>query len=259
MLETMELTTNGRIARLKLNRPEAMNAMNGKMMTELADCLEELHEDRSVHVLILSGNGRVFSAGGDIKAMTNTEGPMNIETAMDDVSRIAKALYTLPQVTVAAVHGAAAGLGFSIALGCDHVIAEENSKLTMNFIGIGLVPDGAGHFFLKERIGVPKAKELIWSGQVLNVHDAAAKGLIEEVTAEGRALEQAEAYAARILATPLQAVIASKHILHSLKLTELEQVLAMETEAQIAMRKTHDHLEGLQAFIDKRPARFKGE
>ena len=114
---------------------------------------------------------------------------MDIGKVMVDVSRLAKALYSLPQITIAVVHGAAAGLGFSVVLGCDYIIAEEDSKLAMNFIGIGLVPDGAGHFFLKERIGIPKAKKLIWSGKVMNGTEAIEKGLIDEVVGEGKAAE----------------------------------------------------------------------
>lgn len=259
MYETLILSKQGRTAELVLNRPGSMNAMNAKMMKELADCFESLLQDRTVQVLLIRGEGRAFSAGGDIKEMMDPNNPMDIEVVMKDVSRLAKALYTLPQITVAVVHGASAGLGFSMALACDHVIAEENSKLAMNFIGIGLVPDGGGHFFMKERVGVPKAKEIIWAGQTLKAHDALAKGLIEEVTAEGRSMEHAEAYAESVLGSPVKAKLASKHILHQMKIGELEKVLEMEAAAQSAMRKSADHLEGIQAFVEKRKPEFKGE
>lgn len=258
MYETIELTKQGRTGYLKLNRPQAMNAMNGKMMKELADCFESLHQEDSLQVLILHGEGRAFSAGGDIKEMMDPDNPMDIDLVMQDVTRLAKALYTLPQITIASINGAAAGLAFSMALACDHVIAEENSKLAMNFIGIGLVPDGGGHFFMKERVGVPKAKQLIWSGQILKAHDALAKGLIEEVTAEGRAMEFAEAYASQSLQSPIRAKLASKQILHQSKTEELAKVLEMEAAAQSAMRKSSDHLEGIQAFVEKRKPVFKG-
>lgn len=258
MYETIELKKQGRIGQLVLNRPKSMNAMNGKMMKELADCFESLLQDSTIQVLIIRGEGRAFSAGGDIKEMMDPEHPMDIDLVMKDVSRLAKALYTLPQITVAAIHGAAAGLAFSMALACDYVVAEENSKLAMNFIGIGLVPDGGGHFFMKERVGVPKAKQIIWSGQVLKAHDALAKGLIEEVTAEGRGLEKAEAYAAEAISSPIGAKLASKHILHQSKVDELVSMLEMEAAAQSAMRKSADHLEGIQAFVEKRKPEFKG-
>ncbi|UJF27861.1 enoyl-CoA hydratase [Planococcus sp. 107-1] len=259
MYETIELTKQGRTGYLKLNRPKSMNAMNGTMMKELADCFESLLDEKSLQVLIIHGEGRAFSAGGDIKEMMDPENPMDIDLVMKEVTKLAKSLYTLPQITIAAIHGASAGLGFSMALACDHVIAEENSKLAMNFIGIGLVPDGGGHFFMKERVGVPKAKQLIWAGQTLKAHDALAKGLIEEVTAEGRAMEHAEAYALDVLSSPVQAKLASKEILHQLKVLELEKVLEMEAKAQSAMRKSADHLEGIQAFVEKRKPEFKGQ
>ncbi|RLQ85046.1 enoyl-CoA hydratase [Planomicrobium sp. Y74] len=259
MYETIRLEKQGRVGHVVLNRPNSMNAMNGQMMKELADCFESLNKDNTLHVVKIYGEGRAFSAGGDIKEMMDPNNPMDIELVMKDVSRLSKALYTLPQVTIAVIHGASAGLGFSMALACDHVIAEENSKLAMNFIGIGLVPDGGGHFFMKERVGVPKAKEIIWAGQTLKAHDALAKGLIEEVTAEGRAMEHADNYANEVLSSPVLAKLASKNILHTLKLPELEQVLEMEASAQSAMRKSKDHLEGIQAFVQKRKPEFVGE
>ncbi len=259
MYETLELTKQGRTGYLKLNRPQAMNAMSGTMMKELADCFEALHHDSTLQVLVIHGEGKAFSAGGDIKEMMDPANPMDIDSVMVDVSRLAKALYTLPQVTIAAIHGASAGLAFSMALACDYIIAEENSKLAMNFIGIGLVPDGGGHFFLKERVGTAKAQHMIWAGQVLKAHDALAKGIIDEVTAEGRSMEYANDYVEQTLASPVKAKLATKHILHHLKVAELEQVLELEASAQSTMRKSTDHLEGIQAFVEKRKPQFQGK
>lgn len=259
LYKTVELEKEGRLARLTLNRPESMNAMDGVMMKELADVFESLKKDESVQVLLIQGAGRAFSAGGDIKAMVDPENPMEIGDVMVDVSRLASSLYTLPQISIAAVHGAAAGLGLSLALGCDYVIAEEESKIAMNFIGIGLVPDGGGHFFLKERVGIPKAKNLIWSGKVLSGEEAYAQGLIDEVVAEGNAAGHGDAFAQQLLASPIAAMIATKNILHEQKSAELESVLKMESEAQVAMRNTADHQEGIRAFVEKRKPEFTGK
>lgn len=257
--QTVVLKKEGRLARLTLNRPKSMNAMDDVMMKELADVFESLQSDQVVQVLVINGEGRAFSAGGDIKKMVDPNNPMDIGKVMVDVCRLAKALYSLPQITIAVVHGAAAGLGFSVVLGCDYIIAEEDSKLAMNFIGIGLVPDGAGHFFLKERVGVPEAKKIIWSGKVMSGTEAIEKGLIDEVLTEGKAAEYGENFAQKLLASPIAAMIASKKILHEQKMTELDNILKMESEAQVAMRKTADHLEGIQAFVEKRKPVFKGE
>lgn len=258
MYETLLVKKEGRIATLSLNRPEAMNAMNDVMMRELAESLESLKEDRSIQAVIIKGEGHAFSAGGDIKAMIDTESPLNIEDAMVYLSRIATALYTLPQITIASVHGAAAGLGFSMVLGCDIIITEENSKLAMNFIGIGLVPDGGGHFFLKERVGIPKAKQLMWSGQLFTGKEAQKIGLVDEVASDGLGQATAEAYAQKLLQSPLAAMIASKEILHASKLQDLEIILEKEAKMQSAMRQTADHIEGINAFVEKRTPVFKG-
>lgn len=259
LYSTIELTMEGRLARLTMNRPDSMNAMDDTMMKELADAFESLSSNKEVQVLIIKGAGRTFSAGGDIKKMIDPDAPMEIEKVMSDVSRLAKGLYQLPQISIAAIHGAAAGLGFSLALGCDVIIAEENSKLAMNFIGIGLIPDGAGHFFLKERIGVPQAKQLIWSGEVMQAEPAKEKGLIDQIVPDGSVSQASDALAQKFLSTPIAAMLASKKILHEQKIGELESVLRMESEQQVAMRKTKDHLEGINAFVGKRKPAFVGE
>lgn len=259
LYSTIELIMEGRLARLTMNRPDSMNAMDDTMMGELADAFESLSSNDEVQVLIINGAGRTFSAGGDIKKMIDPNAPMDIEKVMINVSRLAKALYELPQITIAAIHGSAAGLGFSLALGCDAVIAEENSKLAMNFIGIGLVPDGAGHFFLKERIGVPQAKQLIWSGEVMRAETAKEKGLIDQIVPDGSVSQASDALAQQFLSAPIAAMLASKKILHEQKIGELENVLRMESEQQVAMRKTKDHLEGINAFVGKRKPAFVGE
>lgn len=259
MFTTIKLEKEERIATLTLNRPEAMNSMNEVMMLELAECLESLKEDTAVQVLLIKGEGRAFSAGGDIKAMIDPEIRFNIEDVMKYVSRIALALYTLPQITIASVHGAAAGIGFSLVLGCDVIIAEENSKLAMNFIGIGLVADGGGHFFLKERLGVSKAKHLIWEGRKLTGNEAKELGLVDELASDGLGWSTATSYAHKLIQSPIAAMIATKEILHAGKVKELELILEKEAVAQIAMRKTADHLEGIEAFVEKRQPAFSGK
>lgn len=258
MYETIELTKEGRLAELVLNRPASMNAMDDVMMKELGDVFEALQQDETIQVLLIRGAGGAFSAGGDIKKMVDPNRSLDISAAMVDVSRLAKALYNLPQITIAAVHGAAAGLGFSLALGCDFLIAEEESKLAMNFIGIGLVPDGAGHFFMKERVGTPQAKKLIWSGQVMKGQEALDIGLADKVVEEGMAISAGRAYAEKLLHSPIASMIATKKILHTGKQAELEEVLQLETAMQIKMRGTKDHIEGIQAFVEKRKPNFTG-
>lgn len=257
--KTIQLEIEGRYAQLTLNRPEAMNAMDDVMMKELAHAFEGLQETHSVQVVVIHGAGKAFSAGGDIKKMVDHTAEFDMTEAMTHVSNLARALYRLPQITIATVHGAAAGLGFSLVLGCDIVIAEEESKLAMNFIGIGLIPDGAGHFFLKERVGVPVAKKMIWQGEVMPAKKAQALELVDEIVPTGSGFASAKAYANKLLASPIQSMLATKKILHASKLQELDEVLALETELQPKMRETKDHREGIQAFVEKRQPKFIGE
>ncbi len=259
MTKQIVLEIEGRLATVTLNQPDVMNAMDGVMMRELADIVEELKGNSAVQVVLFRGAGRAFSAGGNVKAMLDPRGPMKMEDIMVDLSRLALSLYSMPQITIASVHGAAAGLGCSLAIACDVVIAEETSKIAMNFIGIGLVPDGGGHFFLKERVGTAKAKQLIWSGEVLDGKRAMQIGLVDQVVPDGDAWNTAQQRAQLILHSPTASMVASKNILHAAGCAELERVLALESEAQAAMRRTSDHREGIQAFVEKRKPNFTGQ
>ncbi len=183
---------------------------------------------------------------------------LDFNSLMDEITRLVLAFYQLPMITIAQVHGAAAGLGFSLALANDFVIAEETSKLAMNFIGIGLVPDGGGHFFMKERLGVPKAKQVIWEGKVMNGKEAYQLGLIDQVVPEGDAEQAGNQLVKKLLSSPISAMIETKQIYHQQKLQELKETLEMEASAQLRMRQTEDHLEGIQAFVEKRKPNFKG-
>lgn len=257
--ETIVLEVLDRKATLTFNRPNAMNAMDFTMMRELADCFEALHSEEDVQVLVIKGAGKVFSAGGDVKMMFASNDLTDFGDIMGHISRLVKAYYTLPMITVAQIHGASAGLGFSLALGSDIIVAEDTSKLAMNFIGIGLIPDGGGHFFMKERVGVPKAKQMIWEGKVLNGEEALSLGLIDYNVPSGTAAATVDQIVGKLLASPIVAMLESKKILHSARLPELEAVLDGEAKGQTVMRQTKDHLEGIAAFVGKRTPEFVGK
>lgn len=257
--QTINLEVSNRLATLTLNRPQAMNSMDAQMMTELADCFESLLSNREVQVLVIKGEGRAFSAGGDIKMMLQSDGEADFNSLMSEITRLVLAFYQLPMITIAGVHGAAAGLGLSLALANDFVIAEESSKVAMNFIGIGLVPDGGGHFFMKERLGVPKAKQIIWKGKVMDGQEAYELGLIDQVVPDGNAALAVNQFAQALLASPISAMIETKKIYHQQKLQELKDTLKLEESAQLRMRQTEDHLEGIQAFVEKRKPNFRGK
>lgn len=254
---TINITQRGRVATVKLNRPESLNALNLEMLKELATSLKEISLSDDIDILVLTGNERAFSAGGDITdllALTIDEN--DFESIMDSIADVAVTLYSMSALTITAVSGAAAGLGFSLALATDYVMADENSKFAMNFIGIGLIPDGGGHFFLEKRIGEDKAKHLIWEGKVLTAQETLEKNLIHEVTGD---LETAlEAKIQEWSNKPVKAMIRSKKILAEKNRPQLLKSLETEKYGQLNMRQTEDHEEGINAFLEKRAPVFKG-
>ncbi|RFU62100.1 enoyl-CoA hydratase [Peribacillus glennii] len=259
--ETVLVTYSGRTATVELNRPESMNSMNEGMLRELVGALKEITINDDVDVVVLKGKGKAFSSGGDIKMMlssTGEEGEANFNSLMDCISELVTTLYFMPKLTICGIHGAAAGLGLSIALATDYIIAEPESKIAMNFIGIGLIPDGGGHFFLERRLGEVRAKELIWEGKVMRAPEAFEKGLIHEVASE--TLDNSiETKLQKWLSSPIQAMIKTKKILGEKNRPLLLKMLELEKNAQMKMRKTSDHQEGIRAFVEKRTPNFTGK
>ncbi|MED3561871.1 enoyl-CoA hydratase [Bacillus xiapuensis] len=256
--EKVNVITNGRVATVEMNRPEALNAMDIELIRHLTSCLKEISVSDDIDIVVLTGKGRAFSAGGDIKMMQSNIYENEFFSFMDSISELAVTLYSIPKLTISAVSGAAAGLGFSLALATDHIIAEESSKLAMNFVGIGLIPDGGAHFFLEKRVGELKAKQIAWEGKILNPNEALALGLIQEV-AEGDIKDTLEARISDWLSRPVQAMIKTKKILAEKNRPQLLKILELEKYGQIKMRQTHDHQEGIQAFIEKRQPKFIGK
>jgi 2-(1,2-epoxy-1,2-dihydrophenyl)acetyl-CoA isomerase len=252
------VTYSGRTATVELNRPEALNAMNEGMLKELVSVLKEITINDDVHVVVLKGKGKAFSSGGDIKMMLSSNDEADFNSLMDCISELVTTLYFMPKLTICGIHGAAAGLGLSVALAADYIIAEPESKIAMNFIGIGLIPDGGGHFFLERRLGEVRAKELIWEGKVMRAQEAYDKGLIHEVASE--TLNQSiETKLQKWLNSPIQAMIKTKKILGEKNRPLLLKMLELEKNAQMKMRKTSDHQEGIKAFVEKRKPHFTGE
>ena len=248
----------GRVATIEMNRPESLNAMDSEMIKGLVCKLKEISESDEIDIVVISGKGKAFSAGGDIKTMLSNMNESDFYPVMDSISELIITLYSMPKLTISAVSGAAAGLGFSLALATDYIIAEKNSKLAMNFIGIGLIPDGGAHFFLEKKIGETKAKQLIWNGKMMDAEEAHTLGLIEEV-ATGKLQDTLDARIADWLSRPVQAMIKTKKILADMNRPYLLKILELEKHSQQKMRETIDHQEGIRAFIEKRKPRFIGK
>ena len=253
--KTIHLKEENGVITLSLSRPESHNAMNVEMLQELSSAMEVVKESKE-KILLLKGNGPVFSAGGDIKMMLQND-PQLFEEVMDSITNIVLTFYKMPKITISALHGAAAGLGLSLALASDYVYAHPSTKIAMNFIKIGLIPDGAGHFFLKNRIGETKAKHLIWEGKT--VTGAVAKDLLLVDEVEENLEEAISIKLEQLKFSPIQAMIETKSIYTSQSSTVLKKILQLEKEGQRKMRQTKDHQEGIKSFLEKRVPKFKGE
>lgn len=254
---TVKVTLNGRVATVQMNRPESMNALNKEMIKGLTARLKEISLSDEIDIVVLTGNERAFSSGGDIKTMLAGINENDFFAVMDCINELVMTIYSLPKISISAVSGAAAGLGLSLALATDYILADERSKIAMNFIGIGLIPDGGGHFFLERKLGEDRTKQLIWEGRTLSAGEALQKGLIHEVSDQYE-----EALARKIdeyLGKPIQAMIKTKKILAEKNRPQLLKILELEKFAQAKMRQTADHQEGVQAFIEKRKPHFKGK
>ncbi|CAH2713570.1 Enoyl-CoA-hydratase [Neobacillus rhizosphaerae] len=256
--DKVNLKVDGRVATVEMNRPEALNAMDTDVIRGLACKLKEISESDDVDIVVLTGKGRAFSAGGDIKTMLSNMNESDFLPVMDCISELIITLYSIPKLTISAISGAAAGLGFSLALATDYIIADKASKLAMNFIGIGLIPDGGAHFFLEKRLGETRAKQVIWDGKMMGSEEALKLGLIQEIASDGLQ-ETLDARLSDWLSRPVQAMIKTKKILAEKNRPQLLKILELEKYGQQKMRETMDHQEGIQAFMEKRKPNFIGK
>ncbi|WP_121639287.1 enoyl-CoA hydratase-related protein [Virgibacillus sp. Bac330] len=244
------------ISYVHLNRSERYNAIHLEMLDELLTTIEKV-EANDDKVVILSGEGNAFCSGGDISMMNQLADYNDFASIMDLIGEITLKLYMMPKIVISAIQGSAVGLGLSYALTADFVVAQQEAKLGMLFIGIGLAPDGGGHFLLKERIGAQQAKQFIWSLQQVDASSAKKLGLVDELAPE-RVMPYAIQLANKLKQTPILSMVETKMMYHSRQKETLLDFLEAEKEAQWKLRQTQDHEEGVQAFLNKRKPEFRG-
>jgi 2-(1,2-epoxy-1,2-dihydrophenyl)acetyl-CoA isomerase len=260
------LSTQGAVALITLNRPQALNSFTRRMHQQLWAALDTLEADKSLRALVITGAGRGFCAGADLAEFDFAPGPDRIKRAdpgplIDQAfNPTARRLQNLRVPTVAAVNGVAAGAGASLAMSCDLAVAAPGASFIQAFSKIGLVPDAGGSWLLVQRVGLARALGLAMLGDKLSAADAKAWGMIWDVAAEGEdCLDKAMALAARLAKLPTRALVETRRLLREGTSRTLEAQLDQERDTQSALGQTHDYIEGVTAFLEKRPAAFKGE
>jgi len=257
--QTLLVERTGPLATITLNRPDARNAIDLTMRQELVAALDEVEADAAARVLILTGSGGHFCAGGDVKTMrqrrqTAAEGRARVQMLNTMVLR----LVDFARPTIAMVDGYAVGAGTNLALCCDLVVASDRAKFGELFNKIGLVPDGGGTWLLSRLVGLARAKELIFTGDVFDAGEAARIGLVNRVVPVGELEKVTRALAEKIAGGPPAVVRLAKHMVNRAATSDLAAALDLEAYSQGLAIASDDHQEGLAAFFDKRPPKFTG-
>ena len=261
MYETILSEKAGGVANIALNRPEKLNAFDGTMHDELHTALDEVAEDEEVRCIVLRGEGRGFSAGADLaQIVEEADGDPDLgEYLRSTYSRLVERMVGMEKPVVAALHGPVYGAGVGIALACDLRVAAKNTKFSVAFIKIGLMPDAGVTFLLPRVVGLGRALEMSMLGGAVDAEEAHRIGLVNKVVADDSLSKEAGNLAEHLAAMPTGALGRIKSALYASFETDLETALEGEAKGQTFCGYTQDHKEGVAAFFEKREARFTGQ
>ncbi len=259
--DLVEIVKDG-VAVLTLNRPDRLNALSGPMLAALGEALPRLADDPDVGVVVLTGAGRGFCAGGDVKAMaegrefsgTFEEKAQSLRAAMET----SRWLHEMPKVTIAMVRGAAAGAGLSLALACDLRVASDSARFATAFARVGYSGDFGGSWYLTKLVGTAKARELYYTADIVDAQQALALGLANRVVPDARLEEETMALASRLARGPRVAYRYMKRNFNAAESGALEDSLDLEAWHHTRCGETEDHREAAKAFVEKREPIFRG-
>jgi 2-(1,2-epoxy-1,2-dihydrophenyl)acetyl-CoA isomerase len=247
------------VATLTLNRPEALNSLTVPMKRELLAAFRRVERDAAVRALVLTGAGRAFCAGQDLRERLEPDAaPLGVELR-ERYNPIIRAMRGLPKPIIGAINGVAAGAGASLAFACDIRIAEEGASFALAFGRVGLVPDSGATWFLPRLVGAGRAAEIALLGDPITAEDALRIGLVSRVVADDALAAEAGAIARRLAAGAPLAIALTKRALNAAWDRSLDSALEYEAQLQDLAGRTHDHQEGMAAFLERRSPRFTGE
>jgi 2-(1,2-epoxy-1,2-dihydrophenyl)acetyl-CoA isomerase len=259
---TVTVDINDRLATVTLNRPEKLNALNQELLDALPGVLQRLAEDDEVRCVVLAGAGRGFCAGGDVSAMASGEAPTGMT---DPVKRLrgqeeaSRLLHEMPKPTIAMINGAVAGAGLSLALACDIRYAAESARCGSAFARVGFSGDFGGTWHLQRLIGPARARELYFTGDLIDAREAERLGIFNRVFADDRLREETLALARKITNGPPIALRRMKENMNLALVSDFPRLLDAEAEGMIMTGMTKDHMEAARAFVEKRAPEFRGE
>jgi len=255
---SVDLTIEGAIAKVTLNRPEKLNALTLEMRHQLREHFAALRFNDDVRAIIVTGEGRAFCTGADVGRMQRSGLRAERERMQGGSHQFLRTLHAIEKPVIAAVRGPTVGIGWSIALACDLIVASETARFSQIFRRIGLAPDGGAIWFLTRRIGLARAKELVFTARFVEAAEALSLGLVNEVVPDDQLMVRAEALAADLASGPTFAFGLAKKLFHMASAPSYEDFLDMEAFVQPQLDQTEDHREGVAAFREKRKPTFVG-
>ena len=264
-------TVENNIAKITLNRPESLNAFSLEMIELWIEALESIRESDEIRAVVLSGNGRAFCSGGDIKSMAHGSGFLQSDGQLDltstalarknsiwkKVQRVPLILQEIDVPVIAAIHGAAFGAGFDMALACDIRIASENTKIAESYVKAGVVPGDGAAWFLPKLMGTDKALELLWTGKQLTAQEAKELGLVTHVVEDDKFLEFVAEYVERLANGPKETMRFIKRAVYQSREMSLRNAYDMISSAMGIVTELEDYQEGVRAIIEKRSPKFR--
>jgi enoyl-CoA hydratase/carnithine racemase len=270
-MKDLLFTVEKDIAKITLNRPERLNAFSVEMIDLWIDALEQVRDSENIRVLVISGEGRGFCSGGDIKSMQKGQGFLHSDGKEDltstalarknaiwkKVQRIPLILQEIDKPVIAVIHGFAFGAGFDMALACDIRIAAQNTIISESYVKAGLVPGDGGAYFLPRLIGVDKALELLWTGKVLSAQEAKELGLLTHVVEDDKLAEFVDEYVQKLASGPQEAIRLTKRAVYQGLDMNLRSSLDMISSSLGMVTELEDYQEGIRAIIEKRVPTFR--